>query len=52
MEYIEYTRIYQIAVEQGIRHEADKATEEEWMILSTITKKQIIKQIRQELVGR
>jgi trimethylamine:corrinoid methyltransferase-like protein len=49
MDYQEYDKVYQQAVQKGTRRETDKATEEEWNILAEVTKNQIVKRIREEL---
>jgi FixJ family two-component response regulator len=49
MEYQDYEKLYQQAIEKNVRHVADKATEREWMLLSEVMKDMMVKQLRQEL---
>jgi hypothetical protein len=49
MDYVDYEEIFLTAVEEGVRHIEGRISMREWMLLATITQKQVIQHIQCDL---
>lgn len=49
MDYQDYVKLYEEAVEKGVRQSGNINTEQEWNILAAVTKNQMVKKLKEDI---
>jgi hypothetical protein len=49
MDFDDYEEIFQLAASEDVRTADERISEQEWMLLATVTQEQVVRRIREDL---